>query len=122
MRQVRGHLLSSMVCVVRYGSLPIILDGLLTHLVDPEEALRRMSDMIKTETENNFQVTATSNTLCHSLLVSLLKVYEIVDYGNSEKNNKNKLAALINKTKAEGSLGGCRKVFYSLVVFECKSG
>ena len=47
-----------MLCIVRYGSLPIILDGLLTHLVDPEEALRRMSDMIKTETDNNFQVTA----------------------------------------------------------------
>ena len=66
MRRERGHLLSLMAGVVRYGSLPIILDGLLTHLVDPEEALRRMSDMIKTETENNFQVTATSDTLWHS--------------------------------------------------------
>ena len=51
----------------------------------------------------------------------MLKVFEIVDFGNSEKNNKNKLAALINKTKTEGPLGGCRKVLYSLVVFECKS-
>ena len=41
---------------VRYGSLPIILDGILTNLPDPEEALKKMSDMIKSETENNFQV------------------------------------------------------------------
>ena len=52
----KGQCSDHIMCVARYGSLPIILDGLLTHLVDPEEALRRMSEMIKTEAENNFQV------------------------------------------------------------------
>ena len=51
--------------VARYGSLPIILDGLLTHLVDPEEALRRMSEMIKTEAENNFQVSLHFESFIH---------------------------------------------------------
>ena len=52
MRQIRQDF-------VRYGSLPIILDGILTNLADPEEALKKMSDMIKSETENNFQVQIT---------------------------------------------------------------
>ena len=47
----------------RYGSLPIVLDGLLTHLADQDEALRKMSDMIKNEVDNNFQVHNTEDTV-----------------------------------------------------------
>ena len=63
---------------VRYGSLPIVLDGILTQTANQEETLRRICDMIKTESENNFQI------------------YEVLDVGNNEKSNKNKIAAFIN--------------------------
>ena len=63
---------------VRYGSLPIVLDGLLTHLADPDEALRKMSDMIKNEVDNNFQVHNTEDTVnqivdeIHILLIIIM--------------------------------------------------
>ena len=41
---------------VRHGSLPIVLDGILNQLPDVEDELKKISDNIKTETENNFQV------------------------------------------------------------------
>ena len=44
-------------------------------------------------------------------------MFEITDFGSSEKSNKNKLAALMKKN----DLGfGSRKIFYSLVIFECR--
>ena len=47
----------------------------------------------------------------------IIKVFEITDFGSSEKSNKNKLAALMKKN----DLGlGSRKIFYSLVIFECR--
>ena len=61
-------------------------------------------------------------TISNLILIDMyfLKVFEIVDFGNSEKSNKNKLAALVKKNKVDGGIGGFRRVFYSLVVFECK--
>ena len=65
---------------VRYGSLPIVLDGILTQPVTQEDTLKKICDMIKTESENNFQI------------------FEVLDVGNgsNEKSNKNKITAFIN--------------------------
>ena len=65
----------------RYGSLPIILDGILNNLLDPDEALKKMTDMIKQETESNVQV------------------FEILETNSSDKFSKNnKIAALLQKS------------------------
>ena len=74
---------------MRYGSLPIILDGILTQTISTEqdEALKKICDQIKHEEENNFQV------------------FELLDAGNSEKSNKNKLAAFINNKSNFAKVG-----------------
>ena len=67
--------------IYRYGSLPIILDGILNNLLDPDDDLKKMTDMIKQETENNVQV------------------FEILETNSSDKFSKNnKIAALLNKS------------------------
>ena len=67
--------------MLRYGSLPIILDGILTNLLDPDETLRNMTEMIKQEAENNIQV------------------FEIMETNSTDKFSKNnKIAALLNKS------------------------
>ena len=67
--------------ILRYGSLPIILDGILTNLLDPDETLKNMTEMIKQEAENNIQV------------------FEILETNSSDKFSKNnKIAALLNKS------------------------
>ena len=70
-----------MISNIRYGSLPIILDGILNNLLDPDEALKKMTDMIKQETESNVQV------------------FEILETNSSDKFSKNnKIAALLQKS------------------------
>ena len=71
----------SIYSINRYGSLPIILDGILNNLLDPDDDLKKMTDMIKQETENNVQV------------------FEILETNSSDKFSKNnKIAALLNKS------------------------
>ena len=71
----------SILLIFRYGSLPIILDGILTNLLDPDETLKNMTEMIKQEAENNIQV------------------FEILETNSSDRFSKNnKIAALLNKS------------------------
>ena len=41
---------------VAYSALPILLDGVLNQLADPQDSLKKMSEMIRSETENNLQI------------------------------------------------------------------
>ena len=58
-----------------------MLDGILQNLLEPDDDLKKMTDMIKEEADNNIQV------------------FEILETNSSDKFSKNnKIAALLNKS------------------------
>ena len=63
-----------------YVQLSILPTNILTIRPTQEDTLKKICDMIKTESENNFQI------------------FEVLDVGNgsNEKSNKNKITAFIN--------------------------